>query len=144
MFWTKIYILRISCNSFRCLCSDALEWYVKKLSCGCWVNKLIKRNSIVKKHVWRPHARIWDLPEANVLYSKSTRDNFGSFRCPPQSFCTPTVIWLPGNCAPLPALVTPLAAVRCLFLNPYSKLFPTSSFFSFDAKYEIVRANGFP
>ena len=48
-----------------------------------------------KKQVWRLHVRIWGLSEANVLYWRKYLWHCWDFSAPP------TVIWLPGNLAPL-------------------------------------------
>ena len=47
---------------------------------------------------------------------ESTCDIVGTFRRSPQSFSAPIVIRRPGNCAPLPAFVTPLGVLRYCFL----------------------------
>ena len=61
-----------------------------------------------KKQVWRPHVRIWGLHEVNVLYWRKYCDIVGTFSGTPQSFGAPIALRRPGNCSPLPPLVTPL------------------------------------
>ena len=57
-----------------------------------------------KKQVWRPHVPIWILTEAKLLYCRKYLWYCWDFRCPPQWFSTPEVIWrpeivlAPGDC----------------------------------------------
>jgi len=72
-----------------------------------------------KKQVWHPHVRTWGLWKANAL-EESTYDIVGTFRRlsqwfgAPQCFSAPIVVRRPGNCEPLPALVTPLITLKII------------------------------
>ena len=68
-----------------------------------------------EKQVWRPYVRTWDLSEPNALYWRKYLWHSWDFsgaptitRRPPQWFSAPIAIRSPGNCAPLPPIVTPL------------------------------------